>query len=154
MTQAEPLLPSKVVQQRVRELRRAHDWTAEQLAAEMTKAGFSWGRQTVTNFEIGRRSLGIDELIGLAVVLDVALIHLLTPPYPSPLWGGNGDSRDPDDPNDPSDAAPYRITPGQDVPVWRARQFIRGWRPLPGQDANQFFLQQPPHERTRGEGDY
>jgi transcriptional regulator with XRE-family HTH domain len=154
MTQAEPLQAAATVRRRVRELRKAHDWTAERLAEEMAKAGFGWTRQTVTNMETGRRSLGIDELVGLAAVLDVALIHLLVPPYPSPLWGGDGDSRSPDDPNEPNDNAPYQVTPELMVPCWRARQFVRGWRPLPGQDATQFFLQQPPQERGRGEGDY
>lgn len=149
MTQAEPLRPAATVRRRVRELRKAHDWTAERLAAEMTKAGFDWTRQTVTNMETGRRNLGVDELVGLAVVLDVALLHLMVPPYPSPLWGGNGDSRPREDPNEPNDDAPFQVTPNLPVPCWRVRQFVRGYEPLPGQDASQFFLQQPPQERVR-----
>lgn len=149
MTQEELQPPSAVVRERIKQLRKGR-WTAEQFAAEMKSAGFEWTRQTVTNMEIGRRSLSIDELLGVATVLDVALIHLLVPPYPSPLWGGNGDSRPREDPNEPNDDAPYQVTPSLSVPCWRARQFIRGYEPLPGQDAAQFFIQQPPHERRPG----
>jgi transcriptional regulator with XRE-family HTH domain len=141
MTQSPPpVRASEVVPLRVRELRKALGWSARQLADELTKAGLEWDRDIVTNFEVGRRRVSIDELMTIAFALNVGLVHLLVPPYPS---RGSDAWR----PDRPDDNAPYQITPKLVVPIWRVRQFIRGHRPLPGQDPWKFFGEVPPHER-------
>lgn len=65
---------------RVRALRRAREWSAEQLAQAMRAAGIRWDRATQTNLELGRRrSITVDEWLALAKVLDVAALDLLCP---------------------------------------------------------------------------
>ncbi|MGO9780045.1 MAG: helix-turn-helix domain-containing protein [Streptosporangiaceae bacterium] len=69
------------VMSRVKQLRLAKGWSAEQLAEEMAAAGFPWTRDAVVNLETGRRKrLAAHELMGLAYVLDVsAPVELLAP---------------------------------------------------------------------------
>src|SRR6266545_5102056 len=75
-----PPRPVEVVARRMREVRETRRLTAAQLADRMRQAGIGWDRQIVTNLETGRRaSLSVDELFALAVVLQVAPIHLLVP---------------------------------------------------------------------------
>jgi len=145
------LTPTRVIAERVRELRDDRGWSTSDLARAMRAAGVPWERGVVTKLEAGyRQSVTVTELLTLAAVLDVAVVHLLVPTYPSPLWG-EGEPRSPDDPNEPSDDAPYQVTPGQQVPCWRVRQFVRGHRPLPGQDVWRFFGQAPAQERLSEE---
>lgn len=116
----------------------------------MTKVGVPWQRMVVVKLETGRRQgLSVSELLALAYVLNVAPVHLLVPPLPAPLapLDGGRDARPEDDPNDPNDTATtYQVTPEVSVPVYRVRQFIRGYRPLPGMDARAFFSEVPAHE--------
>lgn len=51
------------------------------LAAEMTDLGFGWIRQTVTEVEKGTRRVTAEEVLGLAVVLEVPVDVLM---FPSP----------------------------------------------------------------------
>jgi transcriptional regulator with XRE-family HTH domain len=147
----EELTPTAVVAARVRELRGAR--SAEWLAREMQKQGIDWTRLVVTKLETGRRkSVSVEELLALAAVLNVSPLHLLVPPYPSPLWGGEGDrasdvSRSPDDPNIPNDNAPYQVTPATAVPCYQVRQWVRAYEPLPGGDFVDFMQTMPAHER-------
>lgn len=68
-----PLTPTRVVAERVRELRKRHGWTAEQLGEEMTRTGIKWDRYAVANLERGRRqSLTVDELAALASAFGVS----------------------------------------------------------------------------------
>jgi transcriptional regulator with XRE-family HTH domain len=70
-----------LVAARVRVLRTAKGWTAEQLAREMTDIGVPWERAVVTKLETGRRqSVTVDELVALAIVLGVPVFGLLLPP--------------------------------------------------------------------------
>jgi transcriptional regulator with XRE-family HTH domain len=65
--------PSQTVAERVRELRRRRDWSAERLGQELKKAGLDWNRSIVANFESGRRpSVSIEEVLALAFVPDRA----------------------------------------------------------------------------------
>jgi transcriptional regulator with XRE-family HTH domain len=150
---------SDIAAARLREVRKRRGWQVADLAARCAALGAGHlTENTIENIESGRRSDGrrrraltVDELLALAAALSVAPVHLLVPPYPSPLWGGDGDSRSPDDPNVPNDNEPYVVTPDVDVPCWQARQFIRGHHPLPGMDAWDFYGEAPPHERPSGE---
>jgi transcriptional regulator with XRE-family HTH domain len=142
------LTPTAVIGQRVTELRERLGWSGARLARELQNAGVSWERSDITKLEHGhRKSLTIEQVLALATVLDCPLVHLLVPPWPSPLDGGLGVSRSPDDPNVPNDEAPYQVTAALSVPCWRVRQFIRGGRPLPGQNPYKFFEAMPPHEQ-------
>jgi transcriptional regulator with XRE-family HTH domain len=157
--------PSDVVAARVRELRTSRGMKVADLAARCAELGAEQLTvQALYKLEGQRESatrrprpVSVDELLALAAALDVAPVHLLVPPYPSPQWGGTGKqatnlARSPDDPNTPNDEMPYQVTSGREVPCWRARQFIRGIRPLPGMDAWRFFGEVPPHERPDEEG--
>jgi hypothetical protein len=75
--------------------------------------------------------------LALAAVLDVSPLHLIVPPWPSPLTA----SRD-----EPNDEAPYQVTPTTTVPCYRVRQWIRGHRPLPDGDPRAYFSTVPRHE--------
>jgi transcriptional regulator with XRE-family HTH domain len=140
--------PTKVVAEQMRALRTARGISAAKLAEQMAAEGVSFDKTVVANLELGRRRfVTVQELLGLAATLNVAPVHLLVPPLPSPLWGYPGQSRSPDDPNDPNDEQTYYwVTPTTAVPVYRARQFVRGSHPLPGADPRPFYAAVPPQE--------
>lgn len=120
--------PTQAVIERVKELRRKRGLTAQQLAERMTKAGVPWEAGVVTKLETGRRkSISVAELLALAYVLDVALVHLIV-------------SADDDG------GAPYAMTPTLSVRAAQARRWIRGQDPLPGQDPRLYFSEVPPGE--------
>lgn len=128
--EVQPLWPMPVLADRVRELRTLHGWSAERLAEEMRQQGVPWERMVVTKLENGRRqSIGLDELLALAYVLDVAPVHLVVPP------------------NDANDDGPFFLVvpkTGFTLPV--VRDWFRGKEPAPGQDPRIFFAQVPPDE--------
>lgn len=65
---------------KVKQLRRQRRWSAQRLSEEISRAGFSWNRSVIANFEHGRRSyLTVEELIALASVLEVSPLTLLLP---------------------------------------------------------------------------
>lgn len=71
----------------VKALRRARDWSAQQLADEMTKVGVPWNRHIVVNLEQGRRkSLRVHEVLALAYVLEVETPLDVLVPYVSALF--------------------------------------------------------------------
>ena len=141
MTQHEPSTPYDVAVSRVVELRKRLGWSARRLGEEMASAGFDWSRETVTNFELRRRRASVNELFGLAYVLNVSLTNLLVPV--NPLSHPHAGEMD--------DKAPYQVVPKLDVPIWQVRQWIRGWRSLPGQDPYRYFAEAPEHERPSEE---
>lgn len=113
-----------VLAERVKTLRKSRGWTAQRLAEEMTAAGFRWERMVVTKLETGRRqSVSIDELFGLAFVLDVSPIHLLVPPDDEPPV--------------------YLVTPTVPTSPHVVRDWIKGRRPLYEQDLNRFITEIP-----------
>ena len=63
---------------RVRELRTERRLSQAQLAEAMAELGFGWSRMTVTEVEgARRRAVSVEELLGLAYVLDVGVKRLL-----------------------------------------------------------------------------
>ena len=135
-----PLTPTTALAMRVRELRQQREWSAAQLAAKMQAVGLPWQRLTVTQLEIGqRKSVTVDELVALARVFGVRPEVLVIPPWPSPHWDGLD--------NDPNDQAPYQLTPAETVPVYRARQWWRGHRPLPRMNPWVFHTEVPPQDQ-------
>jgi transcriptional regulator with XRE-family HTH domain len=52
----------------------------ETLAARMRALGFDvWVRQTVARIESGKRRLTAEEVFGLAIALEISMMHLLKP---------------------------------------------------------------------------
>lgn len=115
--------PVETITRRVREARNRKGMTAQELADRLKASGVPWDRGTVTKLETGRRqSVTVVELLALARVLDVAPIHLLVPL---------------------DDEAALRVTPAEHVPADRARQWIRGNKPLAGTDLRIFWTEAP-----------
>jgi transcriptional regulator with XRE-family HTH domain len=67
-----------VIADRVRRLRETARLSGAGLAAEMVKLGVPWNRTTVAKLETGRReSITVQELLALALALDVPPVALL-----------------------------------------------------------------------------
>jgi hypothetical protein len=118
---------TQVIAERVRQLMKRKDWTAQRLVDELAKVGIEWTRLIVANLLVKksdrrRRYVTVDELLALAKVLDVAPIDLMLPV---------------------DLAARYAITPTTAVQASVARSWIRGQIPLHGQDARIFHSEGP-----------
>ncbi|MCZ0979400.1 helix-turn-helix transcriptional regulator [Streptomyces diastatochromogenes] len=134
--------PTEAVAHRVREVRTRRGLTAQQLAEKLAEQGVPWERSTVAKLENGnRQNITLTEWLTLAAVLEVAPVHLLVPPFPSPLWNRPAGER-----NDPNDEADFQVTPRQTAPMHRVRRFLRGEGPLSGMDDRAFFSEIPPQE--------
>ena len=72
-------LPSQVLAQNVRLIRRVLDLSQGDLAERMASLGHHWVRQTVGEVERSGRVVSIDEQLGLAMALGTSLITLLDP---------------------------------------------------------------------------
>jgi len=69
---------------RVKDLRKGQGLSARTLAERMADLGIPWKREVVANLETGRRAtVGVDELLALAIVLDVPHTTLLVNPHDS-----------------------------------------------------------------------
>lgn len=80
MTQTADESPTKTVATRVRQYRTDRGWSARVLAEKCQEAGLKWERDVVANLESGRRNMvTLDELLILALVLNVPPILLVTP---------------------------------------------------------------------------
>jgi transcriptional regulator with XRE-family HTH domain len=80
VTQSADETPTKTVATRVRQYRTDRGWSARVLAEKCQEAGLKWERDVVANLESGRRtSVTLDELLILALVLNVPPILLVTP---------------------------------------------------------------------------
>lgn len=72
---------ARIVARRLPVLRERHGWSAQQLADRCAEAGWpELNRAIIANIESGRRrSISIDEVLLLAMVLDVTPVHLMDP---------------------------------------------------------------------------
>lgn len=68
---------AEVVGANVRQLRKRHGWTLDQLAQEMQGYGFNWSTGRLGDIEAGRGAIRLETLAGLAVVLDASVPDLL-----------------------------------------------------------------------------
>lgn len=96
----------------------------------MGKIGFKWDRYTAGNLERGRRqSVTVEELLGLAYVLDVAPVHLVAPLASDELM---------------------RFLPEQVATSAVVREWLRGriWMPHPGGNEKTYFTEVPDEEWT------
>lgn len=147
MEHIEAWSPTATVAKRVREARTRLGLTAGQLAERLVDQGVPWERSTVAKLENGnRQNLTLTEWLALSVVLNVAPIHLLVPPLPSPSWDVERSADSGRVRNTPNDEDAYQVTPSLEVPIYRVRQFIRGARPLPGADQRAYHSEVPPQE--------
>ncbi|MBC3842120.1 helix-turn-helix transcriptional regulator [Streptacidiphilus sp. 4-A2] len=122
---------SDAVARRIKEARARRGWSAKQLAERCAEHGLTGLTHAVlNNIESGRpnalgerkRDVSVDELLGLALVLDVAPIHLLTLP----------DSAETE--------LAVRVTPATAVNDNAALlQWVRGEKPLPESDSRLYF---------------
>ncbi|QQM42827.1 helix-turn-helix domain-containing protein [Streptomyces liliifuscus] len=126
----------EVVRARVKELRGRKGWSGADLGKELSALGVPWNRSVVANFESGRRpAVSVQELLALALVLDVSPNSLLVPLY----------------------SEPYQVTPEGTEPqnsgdVW---MWMRGQQPLPGTSAagTRLYFAEVPTQVGRGERD-
>lgn len=72
---------SDLIAAQVKQLRSRRGLTVKDLAARCAQLGFAdLTANVLTNIEVRRRDVSADELLVLALALDVAPTHLLTPP--------------------------------------------------------------------------
>jgi transcriptional regulator with XRE-family HTH domain len=123
MTQADE--PTAAIARQVRQLRSARGWSGRQLAERMTDEGIAWDRSIVANLENGRRrTVSVDEWLALALVLDVAPLHLLVP-----VEGGD-----------------YAVTPQTSADIRTVRSWVRGYESELSK-SEQFLRHQPRDEQ-------
>jgi len=77
----ETLNPTRVIGQRLAELRKSRNgMTQERLAEAMRTLGIDWERVVVAKLEKGHRPfLKVDELLALCVILGISPVDLLVP---------------------------------------------------------------------------
>ncbi|MFF4270150.1 helix-turn-helix domain-containing protein [Streptomyces sp. NPDC001536] len=134
---------SDIAAERIREVRRKRGLTAAELAQRCADIGApEITAQSVSNIETGRRDkdgrrrrfVTVDELVALAVALEVAPVHLLSRPMP---------------PEDLPFPAAWKGDPNAEglALVWR--NFIKGEQALPGMDARSYMTEAPEEDFTR-----
>jgi transcriptional regulator with XRE-family HTH domain len=126
-----PETPSDVVARRVREVRRRRGWSAARLAEQCARVGAPHLTESViANIESGRpdeqgrrrREVSVDEVIALALALEIAPVVLL-------VRFDNG--------------KPYQVTPARVELSQRVRTWVRGLVPLDGMDRQNFYNELP-----------
>jgi transcriptional regulator with XRE-family HTH domain len=115
--------PQEIARRRIRELRRRHDWSQQDLADALARLGVPVDRATVARVELGERGLSLDEAFQYAIALDVAPASLFLPL-------GSDD---------------VQLAGEVTVPAPRARRWLTGQEPLEGQDAR-YWLHELPEE--------
>ena len=112
---------TRVVAERVREVRKRRGWTMAQLAERCAAIGAPQiTENALENLEYGRRgtrrAVTVDDLFALAVALDIAPVHLL-------------------------------VTPDEDETSARRRAWVRGLDALDGDP--RLYFSQVPHAEFR-----
>lgn len=107
---APPRTVTTVIAERIKTLRNEARLSGPALAAAMNERGIPWNRTTVAKLETGRReTVTVQELLALAVVLDVPPVWLLA---------------------DPKAGTPVPITEGVEADPWSALLWLIGRQPL------------------------
>lgn len=107
------LTPQQIVAARLPLLRGRHGWSTQKLADRITELGGDLSRTAITKIETGRRDVKLDEAMLLAVALDVSPSYFFVPVR-------RGET--------------VSLTPNLTVTASEARYFVKGSKPLPGQD--------------------
>lgn len=114
--------PTEVIARRVAELRARKNMTRQELGERLAELDVPWNRFTVSSLENGKRqNVTVVELLALARVLDVAPLNLLVP----------------------LEEISYQVTPNEEQPADRVRDWIRGVAPLPGMNQRIYFSEVP-----------
>lgn len=103
---------SEVLARRIREVRTRKGWSQRDLAAELDKAGLTLDPASVARIETNKRQVKASELVTIAAVLGVSPIHLMLPQ---------------------TGRTTVRLADTVEVSTHEARQWFRGFAPLPGQ---------------------
>lgn len=106
----EAMTITTIIASRVKELRGAARLSGADMAAAMHEQGIGWNRTTVAKLETGRReSVTVQELLALAVALNVPPVWLLA---------------------DPTSPHPVHIADGVDLDPWSAIMWMVGAQAL------------------------
>lgn len=100
-----------VLAENIRGFRSLRQLSQEDLAARMRVLGHDWVRPTVSTIERAQRNVTVDELLGLALILDAGFGDLLSP---------RGPARE-------REAAPLDVGVGTPMTSELAEYLIRGW---------------------------
>lgn len=117
--------PHGVAVERIRHLRKRHAFTQQQLADRLNLLGARTDRAAVAKVESGTRGLSLNELFQYAMALDVAPVHLVSPP---------------------DDDGPIFLGPQMEVSPDEMRAWVRGDRPLLWQDQRIYWSEVPKKE--------
>lgn len=86
------LYPSQILGARVAEIRGAKRLSQQEIADRLEVLGHpSWHRQTVSQVERAERNVTVDELVSLALALEVAVVTLFSPRRLVPFSGTESD---------------------------------------------------------------
>ena len=108
----------------------------------MRAVGVPFDKTVIANLETGRRRfVTVAELLALALVLDVAPLHLMVPTDDTPT----------DDTPAPEHEV-YPVTPTLTCATSSVRAWIRGESPLGQQDPRTYFAEVPAEEWHPREG--
>jgi len=116
--------PSEVAARRIKELRKAHGWTQQELADRLGELGSPIDRVAIAKLETSQRRLLTDEAFLFAFALDVAPINLFLP-------------------LEDEDIQVASRTAASSVAL---RGWVSGEAPLGGQDARRYFSEVPEAE--------
>jgi transcriptional regulator with XRE-family HTH domain len=110
---------------RIRQLRKEHGWTQQDLADVLNRFGAHTDRTAVARVETGKRELPLKEAFQYALALNVAPVHLFVP-------------TDSDE--------PIQLGPTFECSPDEARAWIRGLMPMMSQDRRAYFSAVPDSE--------
>jgi transcriptional regulator with XRE-family HTH domain len=100
--------PTRIIGDRVAEVRDARGMTQEALAQAMRDVGIDWGRVVVAKLEKGIRPfVKVDEFLALCVVLEICPVDLLVP-------------------IDLGEYQPYRVAPTVAATAGNVREWVSG----------------------------
>lgn len=126
------LKPTDLVRKHMREIRKRRGWSAHDLADKCLELDpdTALNRSVIANLESGRRgSVSVDEVVLLALALDVAPTHLTVPAEGGPEG--------------------MRLTDDATVPCWKAWRWYVGLAPLGVQDELAYEHEQRQHQIFR-----
>lgn len=119
------LTPTELIAARIRELRTDRGWSLADLAERLRQLGIPLHKSTASKVEHAERRVPLDEVLAFAYALDVAPVHLFSPPDLE------------------IDDLRVQVVPGVAPGPYVLRRWIRGQVPLTGQDARRYELNAP-----------